>query len=65
MRCNQHIPWFPTDSALFYGITKRPLWRALCNKNVATALCAMLRPQNGGYDYGFVVVVVVSVSFFS
>jgi hypothetical protein len=34
-------------------------------KNVATTLCAMLRAQNGGYDYGFVVVVVVSVSFFS
>ena len=34
-------------------------------KNVAAALCAMLRAQNGSDDYGFVVVVVVSVSFFS
>jgi hypothetical protein len=32
-------------------------------KVVATALCPVLRPQAGGYDYGLVVVVVVS--FFS
>ena len=32
-------------------------------KIVATALCAVLHPQEGCYDYGLVVVVVVS--FFS
>jgi len=48
-----------------YRIQSACCGRALCYKNAATALYAMLRPQNGGYDYGFVVVVVVSVSFFS
>jgi hypothetical protein len=38
--------------------------RYFCNKIVASLLCAALRPQDGGNDYGLVVVVVV-VSFFS
>jgi hypothetical protein len=36
--------------------------RYFCNKIVASLLCAALRPQDSGYDYGLVVVV---VSFFS
>jgi len=73
-RCRVRCPGFKamTEGKLIlvtgatgYAITKRPLRRALCNKIVATALCAILRPQDGGYDYGLVVVVVVSVSFFS
>jgi len=27
-----------------YRITKRPIWRALCKKNVAMALCALTIP---------------------
>ena len=43
--CSWSTPLFTTDRfGPVYRITKRPLWRALCYKNVATALSAMLRP---------------------
>ena len=51
------------DSGPTYRIQSARRGGPLCNKIVTTALCAMLRPPNGGYDYGLVVVVVVS--FFS
>ena len=39
----QHRYSQPTDSPV-YRITKRPIWRALCKKNVAMALCALTIP---------------------